>query len=82
MPLWDSVHRGLEKASQEASRIARTQRLRSNIDTFARQITTQQSNLLSKTMELFTSGQLTQNELTPLCQELVNLQQQLNQAQM
>jgi hypothetical protein len=77
MNLWDSVHRGLEKASQEAARIAKTQRLRGNIDNLSRQIHTQHDNLLRKVMELFTSGQLTQSELIPLCQELANLQQQL-----
>ncbi len=81
MPLWDSVQRGLEKASQEASRIAKTQRLRSTIDTVSRQMNMQHSNLVNKTMELFTNGQLTQLELLPLCQELVYLKQQLDAAQ-
>ncbi len=77
MNLWDSVHRGLEKASQEAARIAKIQRLRGNIDTLSRQIHIQHDNILRKVMELFSSGQLTQTELIPLCQELVSLQQQL-----
>src|SRR5438128_4929356 len=81
MPLWDSVQRGLEKASQEAARIAKTQRLRSTIDGLTRQMNTQHSAIFNKTMELFLAGQLTQGELLPLCQEMVNLQQQLNQAQ-
>ena len=77
MNLWDSVHRGLEKASQEAARIARTQRLRGNIDHLSRQIHIQHDNLLRKVMELFSSGKLTQSELIPLCQELTSLQQQV-----
>src|SRR5439155_877631 len=77
----DSVQRGLEKASQEAARIARTQRLRSNIDGLSRQMYAQNNAIFNKTMELFAAGQLTQSELLPLCQEMVNLQQQLNQAQ-
>ncbi|HLZ61845.1 MAG TPA: zinc ribbon domain-containing protein [Ktedonosporobacter sp.] len=81
MNIWDSVHRGLEKASHEASRIARTQRLRSTIDGLTRQINTQQGSVLTRIMELFSTGRLTQNELIPLCQELANLQQQLAQAQ-
>lgn len=81
MPLWDSVQRSLEKASQEAARMAKAQRLRSTIDGLSRQIYTQHNNLLNKTMELFVAGQLTQGELLPFCHELVNLQQQLNQAQ-
>ncbi len=81
MPLWDSVQRSLEKASQEAARMAKTQRLRSTTDGLTRQISTQINNLVNKTMDLFSTGQLTQSELLPLCQEISNLQQQLNQAQ-
>src|SRR5205085_10203652 len=81
MPLWDSVQRSLEKASQEAARIAKTQRLRSIIDGLSRQINLQNNSILNKTMDLFITGQLTQSELLPLCKELANLQQQLNQAQ-
>jgi zinc-ribbon domain len=81
MPLWDSVHRSLEKASQEAARIARAQRLRSIIDGLSRQINTQNNAIVNKAMDLFVSAQLTQSELIPLCQEMMNLHQQLNQAQ-
>ncbi|SRR5216684_2871519 len=81
MPLWDSVQRGLEKATQEATRIAKTQRLRATIDGLSRQINAQNSNILNKCMELFLAGQLTQAELLPLCQEMVSLQQHLAQAQ-
>ena len=80
MPLWDSVQRSLEKASQEAARIARTQRLRSSIDGLTRQINTQQSNILNKAMDMYVAGQLTSTELYPLCQEMMNLQQELYQA--
>ena len=41
----------------------------------------QNNNLLIKTMDLFSAGQLTQSELLPFCQEITNLQQQLNQVQ-
>lgn len=81
MPLWDSVQRSLEKASQEAARIARTQRLRSIIDGLSRQLNTQNNAIVNKAMDLFVSGQLTQSELIPLCQEMINLHQQMNQAQ-
>lgn len=81
MPLWDSVQRSLEKASQEAARIARTQRLRSITDGLTRQISTHNSSIVNKTMDLYLAGQLTQSELLPLCQEMINLHQQLNQAQ-
>lgn len=81
MNIWDSVQRGLEKATQEATRRARTQRLRSTIDTLTQQIHTQEDELLIRIMEIFTAGNLTQSELLPLCQALINLQQQLEQAQ-
>ena len=81
MPLWDSVQRGLGKAQQEAARIAKAQKLRSTADGLSRQIYTQGNALQQRTMELFTAGQLTQMELFPLCQEVANLQMQLNQVQ-
>jgi hypothetical protein len=81
MPLWDSVHRGLEKASHEAARLARVQRLRSSSETLVRQVQALNETMLHKTMELFVAGQLAQPELALLCQELIHLQQQLNQAQ-
>lgn len=81
MNIWDSVQRGLEKATLEATRRARTLRLRSTIDNLTQQIHTQEDDLLVKTMEIFSAGQLTQSELLPLCQELLHLQQQLDQAQ-
>ncbi len=81
MNIWDSVQRGLEKATQEATRRARTQRLRSTIDNLTQQIHTQEDDLIVRTMEIFAAGQLTQSELLPLCEELVNLQKQLEQAQ-
>lgn len=81
MPIWDSVQRGLEKASQEAARMARTQRLRATMDNMARQMNTQSASIINKTMELFISGQITHPELLPLCQELENLRQQFEQMQ-
>ncbi len=81
MNIWDSVHRSLDKASKEAGRIARWQRLRSQIEKVTRQISTQEDTLLRQVMNLFLSGQMTQTELLPLCRELSSLQQQLSQAQ-
>jgi hypothetical protein len=80
MNIWDSVHRSLEKASHEAARIAKIQRLRSTIDSVTRQIHTHEDLLISRTMEIFAAGQLTQSELLAICQELTNLRQQLEQA--
>jgi hypothetical protein len=81
MNIWDSVHRGLDKASKEAGRIAKGQRLRSQIEKLSRQINTQEGTLLYQVMDLFTAGKLTQGELLPLCQELMTLHQQLSLAQ-
>jgi hypothetical protein len=79
MNIWDSVQRSLEKATQEATRIARTQRLRSTIDGLTRQIHTQEDDLIVRAMDVFSAGQLIQSELIPICQELTRLQQQLEQ---
>lgn len=81
MNLWDSVHRGLEKASHEAARLARTQRLRATLDGMTRQVNTLHTVLINRTMDLYISGQLAQSELLPMCQELANLQQQMQQIQ-
>jgi hypothetical protein len=81
MNIWDSVHRGLEKASSEAGRIAKGQRLRSSIDKVGRQINEREKALLNNVMQLFNAGVLTQAELLPLCQELMQTQQQLTQLQ-
>ncbi len=79
MNIWDSVQRGLEKATQEATRIAKTQRLRSTIDGLTRQIHTQEDDLIARALEVFAAGQLTQPELIPICQELHRLQMLLEQ---
>jgi len=81
MNIWDSVQRGLEKATHEAARIAKVQRLRTSLDGLSKQIEAQQGAITLKAMELFKNGQLTQSELLVLCQELSNFQQQFAQAQ-
>ena len=75
------MQRGLEKATHEAGRIAKTQRLRATLEGLSKQIETQQAAIIGTAMELFKNGQLTQHELLLLCQELSNSQQQLVQAQ-
>lgn len=79
--IWESVQRGLEKASQEAARIGRIQRLRSTVDSLSRQLNTQNNLLITRAMEVFAAGQMTQSELRPICQDLAILRQQLDQAQ-
>lgn len=79
--IWESMQRGLEKASQEAARIGRMQRLRYTVDSLSRQLTTQNNLLVVRAMEIFSAGQMTQSELLPICQDLQILKQQLEQAQ-
>ena len=81
MNIWDSVQRGLEKATHEAGRIAKAQRLRATLEGLSKQIETQQGAIIGTAMELFRNGQLTQNELLVLCQALQTSQQQFAQAQ-
>lgn len=81
MNIWDSVHRGLEKASNEAGRIAKTQRLRSAIDKMGRQMQEREAALFNSVMHLFSIGALNQSELLPLCQEIAQMHQQLAQLQ-
>jgi hypothetical protein len=81
MNIWDSVHRGLEKASQEAARISKAQKARSQMERLGKQIAAQEQTLLDRTVALYEAGQLQQNELVPFCQELVSLRQQFVQTQ-
>ncbi len=81
MNIWDSVQRGLEKATHEAARIAKVQRLRTTLEGLSKQIDTQQGTIIETAMELFKNGQLTQSELLVLCQALQTSQQQFAQAQ-
>lgn len=81
MNIWDSVQRGLEKATHEAARIAKVQRLRTTLDGLSKQIEAQQGAITLKAMELFKNGHLTQSELLVLCQELSSSRQQFAQAQ-
>jgi hypothetical protein len=81
MNIWDSVQRGLEKASQEAARIAKAQRLRSTLDNTAQQLNTQQGQVITKAMELYLAGKLPPGDLFAACQELQNTHQRLSQLQ-
>ena len=56
MNIWDSVQRGLEKATHEAARIAKAQRLRTTLEGLSKQIEMQQGAIVSKAMELFQHG--------------------------
>ncbi|WP_069802871.1 zinc ribbon domain-containing protein [Thermogemmatispora onikobensis] len=79
--IWDSLHRGLEKASKEAARMGRIRYLRSTIERLKRDFSQQESGLVARTRELYEMGQLHQSELMPFCEALASLQQQLSEVQ-
>ena len=77
MSLWEALHQGLEKAAQEAEHIAREHHIHSTLPRLAEQVTTYEEELLKRTMQLYTSGALTQGELIPLCEGLASLHQEV-----
>src|SRR5229473_3360867 len=80
MGILESVQHGLEKVSQEASYLAKIQHLHEVINDLAFRSNMDHQALANKAMELYAGGHLSQNELLPLCQELANFQQQIEQA--
>jgi hypothetical protein len=81
MSFLESVQHGIEKASQEASRLAKIQHLHNVITDLSMKSTQQSYELAAQAMELFHSGKLTQSELTPLCQQIATYQQQIAEVQ-
>lgn len=77
MGLFDSVQKGIEKASAETSRLVRVNRLKQQIDGKRIEITQQSIALANRTMELFGSGQPLPPELVGFCQAIVALQNQI-----
>ena len=79
MGILESVQHGLEKVSQEASYLAKIQHLHAVINDLTYRCGMDHQAVANKAMELYAGGHLTQNELLPLCQELANFQQQIEQ---
>jgi hypothetical protein len=79
MSILESVQHGLEKVSQEASYLAKIQHLHAVVNDLTFRCGLDHQALANKAMELYAAGHLTQNELLPLCQELANFQQQIEQ---
>src|SRR5713226_168998 len=79
MSILESVQHGLEKVSLEASYLAKIQHLHAVINDLTFRCGMDHQALANKAMELYAAGHLTQNELLPLCQELANFQQQIEQ---
>ena len=81
MSFLESVQHGLEKASQEAARIAKIQHLHGVANDLAVKMNQESYDIINKVMELFQSGHLTQNELLPVCQQIITYQQQIAEVQ-
>ena len=81
MSFLESIQHGLEKATQEASRIAKIQHLH-NVTTDLNFKSSQQGqNLVSKAMEMYHQGILAQGELTAICKQIDDYQQQMAEVQ-
>lgn len=81
MSFLESVQHGIEKASQEASRLAKIQHLHNVTTDLSMKSTQQNYELVAQVMGLFHSGKLTQSELVPLCQQIATYQQQIAEVQ-
>jgi uncharacterized small protein (DUF1192 family) len=81
MSFLESVQHGIEKASQEAARLAKIQHLHSVANDLTAKSNQESQDLIAKAMELFQGGHLTQSELLPLCQQIVTYQQQIAEVQ-
>lgn len=81
MSFLESVQHGIEKASQEAARLAKIQHLHSIINDLTKKIDQDNQEILAKVMELFQGEHLTQSELVPFCQQITTYQQQITEVQ-
>ncbi len=81
MGFLDSVQHGIEKASQEAARLAKIQHLHSIITDLTYKSNHESQSLVGKALELFQGQQLTQAELTPFAQQIVAYSQQIAEVQ-
>jgi hypothetical protein len=81
MSFLESVQHGIEKASQEASRLAKVQHLRNVEGDLNNKSSVESQALVAKAMELFQGGHLTQSELQPLCQQIATYHQQIAEVQ-
>ncbi|MGH2510101.1 MAG: hypothetical protein ACRDHZ_22200 [Ktedonobacteraceae bacterium] len=81
MSFLESVQHGIEKASQEAARLAKIQHLHSIINDLTNKTNQDNKDMLAKVMELFQGGHLTQDELLPFCQQITTYQQQIAEVQ-
>ncbi len=79
MSFLESIQHGLEKASQEASRITKIQHLHNVATDLNFKASQEGQALLAKAMEMYHQGILAQGELTSICQQIATYQQQINE---
>src|SRR6185312_12328386 len=79
MSFLESIQHGLEKASQEASRITKIQHLHNVVNDLNFKAAQEGQALLAKAMEMYHQGILAQGELTAICQQIATYQQQINE---
>jgi hypothetical protein len=79
MSFLESIQHGLEKASQEASRITKIQHLHNVVNDLNVKATQEGQTLINKAMDMYYQGVLAQGELTAICQQIATYQQQLNE---
>lgn len=81
MSFLESIQHGLEKASQQAARITKIQHLRSAANDLNFKASQQGQNLVAKAMEMYHNGILAQGELTAICKQISDYQQQCHEVQ-
>jgi len=81
MSFLESIQHGLEKASQQAARITKIQHLHNVSHDLNFKASQQGQNLVAKAMEMYHNGILAQGELTVICKQIADFQQQLQEVQ-
>ncbi len=81
MSFLESIQHGLEKASQEATRLAKIQHLHNVANDLNFKAAQQGQHLVAQAMEMYHNGLLAQGELTAICKQIADYQQQLKEVQ-
>jgi hypothetical protein len=79
MSFLESIQHGLEKASQEAAHITKIQHLHNVATDLTFRVSQEGQTLITKAMELYYGGALSQGELVAICQQIATYQQQMNE---
>lgn len=81
MSFLESIQHGLEKASQEASRITKIQHFHNVINDLTFKASQQGQALIAQAMDMYHDGRLGQGELVVICQQIATYEQQINEIQ-